>query len=118
MTNKCRGWTTTRLIGAGCAGVYRPRRLGLRAEKCASGDGLTMAAPARVVRAPVPNQLGRRAIRGPVANQRLRGLEHLRCIFRADAARSYEDGGCQTPRLFSSFRHTFTEAVGAGPSPS
>ena len=65
----------------------RPRRLGLRAEKCTSGDRLTLAAPARVARAPAHNQLGRRAIRGPVANQRLRGSERLRCIFRPDAPR-------------------------------
>jgi hypothetical protein len=64
-----------------------PQRLGLRAEECTSGDGLMLAAPARVARAPAPNQLGRRAIRGPVANQRLRGWERLRCIFRPDPPR-------------------------------
>jgi hypothetical protein len=48
-------------------------RLGLRAEKCTSGDALSMPAPARVMREPVRNQLGGRVIRASVANQRLRG---------------------------------------------
>ena len=60
-----------------------------------------MAAPARVIRTPAPNQLGRRAIRAPVANRRLRGSVRLRCIFRTDAARSYEAGGCQVRCLSS-----------------
>jgi len=46
-----------------------------------------MAAPARVIRTPAPNQLGERAIRAPVANQRLRGSVRLRCIFRTHAPR-------------------------------
>ena len=58
-----------------------------RAQKCTSGDGLTMPAPARVVWPPVPNQLGNRVIRSAVANQCLRGRQRLRCIFRTDAPR-------------------------------
>jgi hypothetical protein len=56
-------------------------RLGRRAEKRASGDGLTMPAPARVIREPERNQLGLRLIRASVANQGLRGRERLRRIF-------------------------------------
>ena len=58
-----------------------------RAEKCTSGDGLSMPASAGVVRAPVLNQLGNRVIRASVANRCLRGWQRLRCIFRTDAAR-------------------------------
>ena len=64
-----------------------PRRLGLRAEKCTSGDGLTKPASAWVARAPVHNQLGNRVIRASVANRCLRGRQRLRCIFRTDAPR-------------------------------
>ena len=41
-----------------------------------------MAASARVVRTPAPNHLRGRVIRSAVANQRLRGSERLRRIFR------------------------------------
>ena len=58
-----------------------------RAEKCTSGDCLTMAAPAWVARAPVHNQLGNRVIRASVANRCLRGRQRLRCIFRTYAPR-------------------------------
>jgi len=58
-----------------------------RAEKCASGDGLAISAPARVVREPARNQVGGRVIRIAVANQRLRGWERLRHIFRPVAPR-------------------------------
>ena len=50
-----------------------------RAEKCTSGDSLTI--PLRLgCPAPVRNQLGNWAVRAPVANRRLRGRERLRCI--------------------------------------
>jgi hypothetical protein len=43
--------------------IGRPR-LGLRAEKCTSGESLTMSAPARVLRGPVRHQLGVQVTRG------------------------------------------------------
>jgi hypothetical protein len=68
-----------------CDAGATPRAVG--AEQCASGDGLTMPAAARVIREPVRNQLGGRPIRASVANQRLRGQERLRRIFELTLSR-------------------------------
>jgi hypothetical protein len=53
---------TPRCCGGG-GGTSAPRRRGLRAEKFASGDGLTMPASARVGRTAVPNRFGSRVCR-------------------------------------------------------
>ena len=73
--------------GRSGGGHVGPPRLGLRAEKCTSGERLTMAAPARVIPQPAPNQLGVQDYQTVVANQRLRGSPRLRRIFRTDAPR-------------------------------
>jgi hypothetical protein len=62
-------------------------RLGPRAEKFASGGHLTMPAPAGVIWEPVRNQLGARAIRASVVNQRLRGRSACSAFFRLTPSR-------------------------------
>jgi hypothetical protein len=78
-----RGWSARHM----CRSVSTRGASAGRAEKCTSGDDLTMAAPAGVFRQPVPNRLGNQLLRVTVAKRCLRGSERLRCIFRTDGAR-------------------------------
>jgi len=85
---------------AGAGRSSRPSRSHPTAQKTRGGDpvrcavkrpsaaGLTVPAPARVIRKPAPNQLGVRVIRAAVANQRLRRPKRLRAVLPSDACRA------------------------------
>jgi hypothetical protein len=64
-----------------------PRRRGGRAEKCTAAAGLTITAPARVIRASVHNHLDNRVSWSPVTKPRLRGTRRQQCIFQSDGER-------------------------------
>ncbi len=81
------------------------------ADKCASGDDLTMPAPARVIRKPVRNQLGIPVIRMAVPNPRLRGRSACGAFFRLPPSRSPNRAGRPTWLV----RHA--PRVGLRPSP-
>ena len=76
------------MTGAAASTPHRfPRASGYARKNAPPPGVLPMPASARVIRTPVPNQLGRRVTRATVPNERLRGRVRLRHIFRPSAAR-------------------------------
>jgi hypothetical protein len=62
------------------------RHLGLRPEQRCSGECLTMAASARVVRRPDGDHQRTRVVRASVSKECRRRWERLRTVFRTDAS--------------------------------